>query len=140
VLENVLDAESTQPAAKRRKPHELEPISRENSATSRPDTSFKSRTISQSDTEVKIRKSSLAKAKSVKKPLLTTSIKGKTLPKAIPFLHLTELICLNVDKYDGEENMIRVFDAVRMNQPDFFVYLTHKYSKNSVKYNFYNVK
>ena len=36
--------------------------------------------------------------------------------------------------------MLRILEAVRKEPPDIFLYLTHIYPKNSVNYNFYNVK
>lgn len=42
--------------------------------------------------------------------------------------------------YEGEQNMLVVFEAIRKEPPGFFLYLTHTYSKSSNEYNFYNVK
>ena len=44
------------------------------------------------------------------------------------------------ENFEGEENMLNVFDAVRRQPSGFFLYLTHTYAKNSVNYNFYNVR
>ena len=44
------------------------------------------------------------------------------------------------ENYEGEENMLNVFDAVRRQPAGFFLYLTHTYAKTSVNYNFYNVR
>ena len=44
------------------------------------------------------------------------------------------------ENFEGEENMLIVFDAVRRQPPGFFLYLTHTYAKSSVNYNFYNVR
>jgi hypothetical protein len=44
------------------------------------------------------------------------------------------------DNFEGETNMLRVFDFIRNQEAGFFLYLTHTYPKNSVNYNFYEVK
>lgn len=45
-----------------------------------------------------------------------------------------------IESFDGERDMLRVIDSVRRQPAGFFLYLTHAYSKNSNKYNFYNLK
>lgn len=42
--------------------------------------------------------------------------------------------------FDGETNMLVIFDAIKQQPAGFFLYLSHIYPKNSNKYNFYNVK
>lgn len=42
--------------------------------------------------------------------------------------------------FDGETNMLVIFDQIRQQPAGFFLYLSHIYSKNSNNYNFYNVK
>ena len=42
--------------------------------------------------------------------------------------------------YEGERNMIKIFEAIRKQPAGFFLYLTHTYQKSSNRYNFYNVK
>jgi hypothetical protein len=44
------------------------------------------------------------------------------------------------ENFEGERNMLRIFEAIRRQPPGFFLYLTHTYQKSSNKYNFYNVK
>jgi hypothetical protein len=77
VQESLVDLEHSQPIAKRRKPLELEPISRDASATtSRPGSTAKTASVSMQDNESKPRRSSSAKSKSGKVRILMTSIKG----------------------------------------------------------------
>lgn len=45
-----------------------------------------------------------------------------------------------IENYDGVQDMLIIFDAVRKQPSGYFQYFTHTYSKNSVNYNFYNVK
>ncbi len=42
--------------------------------------------------------------------------------------------------FDGERDMLKIFEAIRRQPPGFFLYLTHTFQKSSNKYNFYNVK
>ena len=44
------------------------------------------------------------------------------------------------ENYEGEQNMLVIFDVIRRQHEGFFLYLTHAYPKNSVNYNFYNVR
>lgn len=44
------------------------------------------------------------------------------------------------DNFENEEDMLIIFDAVPKQNSGFFLYFTHKYSKNSVNYSFYDVK
>ncbi len=45
-----------------------------------------------------------------------------------------------IENYDGVQDMLIIFDAIRRQPHGTFQYFTHSYSKNSVNYNFYNVK
>ena len=42
--------------------------------------------------------------------------------------------------FEGEKNMLVIFDAIRKQPEGFFLYLTHTYPKSSNDYNFYNVR
>jgi hypothetical protein len=44
------------------------------------------------------------------------------------------------ENFEGERDMLKIFEAIRRQPPGFFLYLTHTYQKSSNKYNFYNVK
>ena len=45
-----------------------------------------------------------------------------------------------IENYDGVQDMLIIFDAIRKQPHGTFQYFTHSYPKNSVNYNFYNVK
>ncbi len=45
-----------------------------------------------------------------------------------------------IENYDGIQDMLIIFDAIRRQPPGYFQYFTHTYAKNSVNFNFYNVK
>lgn len=44
------------------------------------------------------------------------------------------------ENFEGERNMLVIFDAIRRQPQGFFLYLAHVYPKNSVLYNFYSVR
>lgn len=45
-----------------------------------------------------------------------------------------------IENYDGVQDMLIIFDAIKRQPSGYFQYFTHTFSKNSVNYNFYNVK
>lgn len=62
-------------------------------------------------------------------PISKRHVRGAKIPPIAPKVN-----------FDGETNMLVIFDAIRQQPAGFFLYLSHIYSKNSNKYNFYNVK
>ncbi|RMZ97437.1 dynein heavy chain axonemal, partial [Brachionus plicatilis] len=62
-------------------------------------------------------------------PVSKRHIRGAKIPPIAPKVN-----------FDGETNMLVIFDAIRQQPAGFFLYLSHIYPKNSNNYNFYNVK
>jgi hypothetical protein len=53
-------------------------------------------------------------------------------PKVVPDLVKTN--------FEGETDLLKIFKAINHEPVGSFLYLSHTYPKNSVDYNFYNIK